>query len=306
MGQHEHDAGLPARGRRVLADVRGDHGRRRGRRHARRSVRVEGADARDGSDPGERDGDRADATRTSSRSCPTRPTRCSRRTSSGSWCWDAWRRPCSPGSSPHGGDPQAKVRALLKAFDDGHVLAWSADRRMQRGLALTTVGGAFDPTGTDAISVVTNSASGTKLDFYQAANRHVRRATRGRGHSHRDAHRRPAERLADVGVPAVRDRSVQGLLHAGGRERGGRRSVLRPGMRAPERHARRRARRALAPYRMDGYPYFEDYVRTASGDTASIVGRPRAHAGVGGRRPGRHVPPELHPSDHDPARPPSG
>src|SRR4029078_9283164 len=66
-----------------------------------------------------------------------------------------------------GGDPQAKVRALLHAFDNGHVLAWGADRQMQRGLQLTTVGGDFDPSGTDAISVVTNSASGTKLDFYQ-------------------------------------------------------------------------------------------------------------------------------------------
>ena len=49
MGQHEHDAGLPARGRRVLAHVRGHHGRGRGRRHAGRPVRAEGVDARDGS-----------------------------------------------------------------------------------------------------------------------------------------------------------------------------------------------------------------------------------------------------------------
>ena len=66
-----------------------------------------------------------------------------------------------------GGDPQAKLRALMRAFDDGHVLAWSTDPAMQRGLALTTVGGAFRPAGTDVVSVVTNSASGTKLDFYQ-------------------------------------------------------------------------------------------------------------------------------------------
>ncbi len=171
----------------------------------------------------------------------------------------------------HGGDPQAKVRALLKAFDDGHVLAWSTDPQMQRGLALTTVGGAFDPSGTDVISVVTNSASGTKLDFYQERTVDLRRAADGRRHRRRDAHRRHAERLADVGVPAVRDRSVQGLLDAGGRERGGRRPVLRPW------DARSRAPRAdgepveLSRYRMDGYPYFEDYVRTPSGETASIT-----------------------------------
>ena len=56
---------------------------------------------------------------------------------------------------------------MLQAFDDGHVLAWSVDPEMERALAMTTVGGAFHPSGTDAISVVTNSASGTKLDYYQ-------------------------------------------------------------------------------------------------------------------------------------------
>ena len=146
-----------------------------------------------------------------------------------------------------GGDPQAKVRALLHAFDDGHVLAWSADRRMQRGLALTTVGGAFDPSGTDAISVVTNSASGTKLDFYQQRTVTYDVRLAGGGTATATLSVDLLERLADVGVPAVRDRSVQGLLDAGGRERGGRRSVLRSRVRPSERHAWRRARRALPP-----------------------------------------------------------
>ena len=65
------------------------------------------------------------------------------------------------------GDDLAKQRALLRAFDGGHVKVWSADPTTQEGLALTTAGGAFRPEGTDAIALITNSASGSKLDFYQ-------------------------------------------------------------------------------------------------------------------------------------------
>ena len=65
------------------------------------------------------------------------------------------------------GNDLRRERALLNAFDDGHVKVWSADPSMQSGLVLTAAGGAFDPQGTDVVSVITNSASGTKLDFYQ-------------------------------------------------------------------------------------------------------------------------------------------
>ncbi len=194
---------------------------------------------------------------------------CSRRTSSGSWCWGAWRKPCSPGSLPHGGDPQAKVRALLHAFDDGHVLAWSTDRRMQRGLALTTVGGAFDPSGTDAISVVTNSASGTKLDFYQqrTVTYDVRLAGGGTATAtlsvdllndsptsgfppyvigpYKDYSTRAGENVAVVDLYCDRGCALQSATRGG----------------EPVE---------LSHHQMDGFPYFEDYVRTASGDTASI------------------------------------
>jgi hypothetical protein len=61
----------------------------------------------------------------------------------------------------------ARQRALLRAFDDGHVKVWTTDGAMQQGLAMTGAGGAFDPAGTDAIALITNSGSGTKLDFFQ-------------------------------------------------------------------------------------------------------------------------------------------
>ena len=90
------------------------------------------------------------------------------------------------------GDPQAKLHALLRAFDDGHVLAWSVDPEMERALAMTTVGGAFHPSGTDAISVVTNSASGTKLDFYQKRTVSYDVKLGGGGTASAVAHGRPA------------------------------------------------------------------------------------------------------------------
>jgi hypothetical protein len=169
----------------------------------------------------------------------------------------------------NGGDPQAKVRALLKAFDDGHVLAWSTDRRMQRGLALTTVGGAFDPSGTDAISVVTNSASGTKLDFYQERTVTYDVQLTGGGTAaatltlemlndsptsgfppyvigpYKDYSTRAGENVAVVDLYCDRGCALQSAT-------------------------RNDEPVELSRYRMDGYPYFEDYVRTASGATASI------------------------------------
>ena len=146
-----------------------------------------------------------------------------------------------------GGDPQAKVRALLQAFDDGHVLAWSTDPEMQQGLALTTVGGAFDPSGTDAISVVTNSASGTKLDFYQQ--RTVTYDVRARAAGAPRPRRSRVDLLNDSptsGFPPYVIGPYKDYSTRAGRERGGGRPLLRPWVRAPERHARRRARRALA------------------------------------------------------------
>ena len=65
------------------------------------------------------------------------------------------------------GSALPRMRALLDAFADGHIQVVERDPAMEQGLALTSVGGAFRPLGTDAISVVTNSASGNKLDFYQ-------------------------------------------------------------------------------------------------------------------------------------------
>jgi hypothetical protein len=169
-----------------------------------------------------------------------------------------------------GGDPQAKLRALSRALDDGHVLVWSTDRDMQRGLAMTTIGGAFRPSGTDVISVVTNSASGTKLDFYQQRTVSYEVQLSGGGTA-----------SASLTVDLLNDSPTSGLPSY----------VIGPYKRhstqagenvavvdlycdigcALEGATREGEPLKLSPYRLGGYRYFEDYVRTPSGETSSIT-----------------------------------
>lgn len=168
------------------------------------------------------------------------------------------------------GDDLRRERALLNAFDDGHVKVWSTDPDMQSGLALTTAGGAFDPQGTDVVSVITNSASGTKLDYYQD-----RSVTY-------EVHLGPAgTATASLRTDLWNDSPTSGYppyvigpyksfsTQAGENvaivdlycDRG---CVLQDGTRNGEPVE-------LERYSSDGYPYFEDYVRTPSGDTATIA-----------------------------------
>jgi hypothetical protein len=134
------------------------------------------------------------------------------------------------------------------------------------------VGGAFNPSGTDVISVVTNSASGTKLDFYQQ-----RTVTY-------DVHLGPGgTATADLRVDLLNDSPTSGLPEY----------VIgpfktfstQPGENVTvvdlycdrscvlDRGTRNGEPRNLERYESDGYPYFEDYVRTPSGDTATIEAR---------------------------------
>lgn len=170
------------------------------------------------------------------------------------------------------GEDLPRLQALLDAFGDGHVKAWSVDPSMEEGLALTSVGGAFDPSGTDVISVVTNSASGTKLDYYQQ-----RTVTY-------DVHLGPGgTAAADLRVDLLNDSPTSGLPEY----------VIgpfktfstQPGENVTvvdlycdrscvlDRGTRNGEPRNLERYESDGYPYFEDYVRTPSGDTATIEAR---------------------------------
>jgi len=61
------------------------------------------------------------------------------------------------------------LKLLLQAAADRHLLAYSENPRMQEGLLATPVGGALVPVDSkgDLVSVVVNSAAGSKVDFYQ-------------------------------------------------------------------------------------------------------------------------------------------
>jgi hypothetical protein len=67
--------------------------------------------------------------------------------------------------SPDAGD----LAGFLEAASSRHIQIFSDDPVMQRGLAGTPVAGALRPAGADddLVSVVVNSAAGSKVDFYQ-------------------------------------------------------------------------------------------------------------------------------------------
>jgi hypothetical protein len=64
------------------------------------------------------------------------------------------------------------LQLLLRAATDRHILAYSEDPLMQEGLLGTPVAGSLVPSGADdgLVSVVVNSAAGSKVDFYQERN----------------------------------------------------------------------------------------------------------------------------------------
>ncbi|HEX6581271.1 MAG TPA: DUF4012 domain-containing protein [Actinomycetota bacterium] len=64
------------------------------------------------------------------------------------------------------------LEQLLDAAGERHIQAYSEDPMMQQGLRATPVGGALRPRGADddLLSVVVNSAAGSKVDFYQERN----------------------------------------------------------------------------------------------------------------------------------------
>jgi uncharacterized protein DUF4012 len=168
------------------------------------------------------------------------------------------------------GGTKDRLRALSRAFEDGHVQIWSADEAMQDGLRLTTVGGAFAGSGTDLVSVVTNSASGTKLDFYQERTVSYEVFLGPVGSASATLEVGLTNDSPTAGLPKY----VIGPFPGFGREAGENIAVvhlycdvgcvLRDAIRAGERVR-------LGRFEQEGYPLFEDYVRSAPGETATIT-----------------------------------
>ena len=61
------------------------------------------------------------------------------------------------------------MEVLLQAAANGHLLVYSEDPVMEKGLLATPTGGALVPADSqgDLVSVVVNSAAGSKVDFYE-------------------------------------------------------------------------------------------------------------------------------------------
>jgi hypothetical protein len=167
------------------------------------------------------------------------------------------------------GDDLARQRALLRAFDDGHVKVWTTDEAMQEGLASTGAGGAFRPDGTDAISLVTNSGSGTKLDFFQRRTITYDVALDPGGSAEATLRAELENDAPTSGFPRYVIGPFPGYTENAGDnvavvhlyvDEGG---VLRD--------ATRNGRAVtLDRFEQDGHPYFDDYVHTAAGDTSVV------------------------------------
>ena len=182
------------------------------------------------------------------------------------------------------GQDVPRLRALLNACSNGHVKAWSAgsvhgggSRTDQRGRRLRPIRNRRH-LGRDEQCV------GHEAGLLPATNRHLRHPARSRRHGNRCAPSRHAERFPHVWVSEVRHRSVQALLHVNrARTWPWSTSIATWGacLGGDAQPPSRRARSALPE---EGYPFFEDYVRTPSGDTATIDGGSPAHPCVGRRR----------------------
>ncbi len=167
------------------------------------------------------------------------------------------------------GDDLMRQRALLRAFDDGHVKVWTTDPDMQEGLALTGAGGAFRPDGTDAIALITNSGSGTKLDFFQRRmiaydvaldEGGTARATLSASIEN-DAPTSGFPKYVIGPYPGYTENPGDNLavVHLYTDES----AVLRAGTRDGRPVD-------LDRFEQDGHPYFDDYVHTAAGDTSVV------------------------------------
>lgn len=167
------------------------------------------------------------------------------------------------------GDDLARQRALLRAFDDGHVKVWTTDAPMQEGLALTGAGGAFRPDGTDAIALVTNSGSGTKLDFYQHRTIDYDVALDPGGTARATLSVALENDAPTSGLPRYVIGPFPGYTeHAGDNvavvhlytDEG---ALLRAGTRDGRAVD-------LDRFEQDGRPYFDDYVHTPAGETSVV------------------------------------
>ena len=137
----------------------------------------------------------------------------------------------------------ADLELLLQASSDRHILVYSSDPTMQEGLAATPVAGTLTPAGADddLLSIIVNSAAGSKVDFYQGA-RHPADGEPPRGRvGRRDRRPGPSQSCADIRAAHVHPRTLPP-------KEGGRAGWAHP--RLAERRRERRVDQPLLRHRL--------------------------------------------------------
>lgn len=160
------------------------------------------------------------------------------------------------------------LRILGDALGEGHVLVYSIDPTMEQGLRATGAGGAFRAPPGDLLAVVENSSAANKVDFYQdrSVSYEIRLGADGSAHAITDV--RFVNHAPTSGQPSYVIGPRPGISEVG--ESGQLVNVYcGPGC-ALERAHRDGERIALWDGRELGYPFYQDYFSTPSGDTSEL------------------------------------
>jgi hypothetical protein len=160
------------------------------------------------------------------------------------------------------------LHTLGNAWGEGHVLAYSTDPTMEQGLRGTGGGGAFRAPEGDFLAVVENSSGANKVDFYQdrAVAYEVHLGADGSAEAHTDV--RFINHAPTTGQPAYVIGPRPGISRAG--ESGQLVNVYcGPGCTLEQAH-RDGSRVAQWSGSELGYPFYQDYFRTPSGETSDL------------------------------------
>ena len=161
------------------------------------------------------------------------------------------------------------LRILGGGAAEGHILVYSSDSTMEEGLRGTSVGGALGRPSGDFLSVVENSAGANKVDFYQDRSVSYTVDLGGDGWAHATADVRLTNHAPTTGQPGYVIGPRAGISKVGESRQlmnvycgtGCRlESARRDGSRIP-----------LWSGTEVGYPFYQDYYRTPSGDTSDLA-----------------------------------
>jgi hypothetical protein len=162
-----------------------------------------------------------------------------------------------------------RLRALAAATQQGHLLIYADDSQMESALERAGVGGSMTVPPGDMLSVVVNSASGSKVDYwaYRQVSYRIRLEDGGSGTAVTDV------RIDNDAPTSGAPRYVLGPFPGEGLGAGDNRSLVSiycaPGCRGfgPQRNGRPIPVRTGSEL---GYPWFQDFVTIGSDESSSF------------------------------------